>query len=250
MSSSTSSTPRKILRKPNKSKLQKSSNNVTIKINSTLIENDISTNKEVNKEVKEQPTKQLVEQIIVGQDKEQDDQDQLPKQKTRQIDIAEVITKYFEEAAIMREQFNVLRGRYNELKTLFTDFNSSLLGFEKLSNTTIKKLQKGKRQRKIGTNVTPSGFNKKKQISEELATFLNVANDTKMARTDVTKLLSAYIREKQLQNPDNRKFIIPDEKLTSLLRIKPDIPDLTYFTLQRHLKHLFLDVNDITINNQ
>ena len=106
--------------------------------------------------------------------------------------------------------------------------DKSLLGFEKLSNTTIKKLQKGKRQRKIGTNVTPSGFHKKKQISEELATFLNVANDTKMARTDVTKLLSAYIREKQLQNPDNRKFIIPDEKLTSLLRIKPDISDLHY----------------------
>ena len=49
-----------------------------------------------------------------------------------------------------------------------------------------------------------------KEISPELAKFLKVEEGTKMARTDIVKSMWEYIRERQLQNPENKREIILD----------------------------------------
>jgi chromatin remodeling complex protein RSC6 len=154
------------------------------------------------------------------------------------VDVATVVDTFLSEVANIREQFSQLRSRFNELRTSFTEFNSNLTAFDKLSSRTIKAVQKARRRRTNG-NHTPSGFNKPTSISSELAAFLNKPADVQMSRTDVTRALSAYIKEHNLQNPENRKFIVPDEPLASLLRINRD-ETLSYFNLQKHLKHLFV----------
>ena len=57
-----------------------------------------------------------------------------------------------------------------------------------------------------------------------------------MARTQVTKELNNYIKENNLQNPDKKTFINPDEKLKKLLKTDQSF---TYFELQKHMSHLF-----------
>ena len=69
-----------------------------------------------------------------------------------------------------------------------------------------------KRKKSKGSRA-PSGFVKPTAISKDLAKFLGVAEDTKMARTDVTKMITAYVKDNKLQAPNNGRKIIPDKKL-------------------------------------
>jgi chromatin remodeling complex protein RSC6 len=76
-------------------------------------------------------------------------------------------------------------------------------------------------------------------ISAELATFLGKTQGTEMARTEVTREINAYIRANSLQDKTNGRLIHPDTKLASLLNIKNG-EELTYFNLQRYMKHHFI----------
>lgn len=85
-----------------------------------------------------------------------------------------------------------------------------------------------------------SGFNKPVQISKELAKFTQWGVDTPRSRSETTKFLCNYIKEHELQNPENRREISIDKdpKLKKLLgfdKTKDDKP-LTYPRLQIYLK--------------
>ena len=64
-----------------------------------------------------------------------------------------------------------------------------------------------------------------------------------MARTEVTREINAYIREHKLQDKDNGRKIIPDKKLTGLLKIKKG-EELTYFNLQKYMSPHFAKAGD------
>ena len=84
-----------------------------------------------------------------------------------------------------------------------------------------------------------SGFVKPSLISDELAIFLGKPFGTITKRTDVSSEINTYIQENGLQDPQNSRKIIPDEKLRTLLRINEG-DELTYFNLQRYMKHHFI----------
>jgi len=57
-----------------------------------------------------------------------------------------------------------------------------------------------------------------------------------VSRVDVTKAICNYVKEKNLQNPADRRQFTPDEKLATLLGVKEVI---TYYTLQKHIQKHF-----------
>jgi upstream activation factor subunit UAF30 len=68
-----------------------------------------------------------------------------------------------------------------------------------------------------------------------------------MARTEVTKLINKYIVLHKLQDATNGRKIIPDTKLTALLKYnKNDDEQLTYFNLQRYMSPHFAKSGDKT----
>jgi len=87
-------------------------------------------------------------------------------------------------------------------------------------------------------NRIPSGFVKPTKISNELAEFLGKPAGTEIARTDVSRLINRYIQVNGLQDPQNERVINPDSKLRSLLAIGTN-DELTYFNLQKYMKHHF-----------
>ena len=91
-----------------------------------------------------------------------------------------------------------------------------------------------KNKRKYDPNRTPSGFAKPSLISDELCSFLNKPLGSKMARTDVTKEVNTYIKAHNLQNPENKKKITPDDTLRKLLVIDVNDDNLTYFSMQKY----------------
>jgi upstream activation factor subunit UAF30 len=110
---------------------------------------------------------------------------------------------------------------------------------EKKWTRELKVAQKAsaKSSRKSG-NRKPSGFIKPTRISDELAGFLNKPVGSEMARTDVTKDITSYIRTNNLQDTQNGRQINPDSKLMSLLKI-PSGEVLTYFNLQKFMSPHF-----------
>lgn len=83
----------------------------------------------------------------------------------------------------------------------------------------IKKCSKPKHVREGQTQN--SGLSMAVQISEEMSCFANWPIDEKHSRRDVTNVICKYIKENNLKHPGNGKIIIPDEKLTKILRWDP-----------------------------
>jgi chromatin remodeling complex protein RSC6 len=98
---------------------------------------------------------------------------------------------------------------------------------------------------KIYTNIrpngllrAPSGFVIPMLMSNELAEFLGLPAGTRLARTDVSRLINRYISVNKLQDPKNGRIINPDSKLRSLLNVGKN-DEVTYFNLQKYMKPHF-----------
>ena len=84
----------------------------------------------------------------------------------------------------------------------------------------------------------PSGFAVATDISNTLCDFLGVEHGTKLSRTEVTRKVTAYIRTKNLQVPENRRSFVPDSNLKSILGPLQDMDKdkgFTYFNLQTYI---------------
>ena len=118
--------------------------------------------------------------------------------------------------------------------------------FKQFMKKTSKEVRR-KKQKGGNTNRSPSGFAKPANISDELANFLGVEKGTMLARTDVTKRLTTYIKEHDLQNPENKREIFPDEKLGKIIRIPEKYDNqLTYFNFQACFKHHSKPATDVS----
>jgi len=110
---------------------------------------------------------------------------------------------------------------------------------EKVVSREMKAAAKASsKKRRNNVNRKPSGFVKPALISDELAAFLGKTVGSEMARTEVSKEINAYIQAHQLQDKKNGRIIHPDAKLTQLLKVEKN-DELTYFNLQRYMKHHF-----------
>lgn len=117
--------------------------------------------------------------------------------------------------------------------------------FKTLEKSVIRDLKnaqkKASNRKRTSGNRQPSGFIKPTLISDELAIFLGKPSGTELARTAVSKEINGYIRANNLQDPSNGRKIHPDVKLSKLLKIAKG-EELTYFNLQRYMKHHFVKV--------
>ena len=93
----------------------------------------------------------------------------------------------------------------------------------------------GRAKKPVDPNKPPSGFAKPGPISSELATFLGLPADKEVARTEVTKMITEYCKEHNLQKSDDKRVISADAKLKKLLKL-PAGETLTFFNLQKYMK--------------
>lgn len=82
----------------------------------------------------------------------------------------------------------------------------------------VRKCAKPRRSNKGRNQNQNSGLLKPVIISEEMARFANWRKDELHSRVDVTKVICVYVKNRQLQEPTNKKTILPDESLKNLLR--------------------------------
>ena len=141
----------------------------------------------------------------------------------------------------LESQFSALNARLQEFRSFYASLVVDVKKLQKNVQKHLKDASKKNKKRKSDPNKpkrAPSGFAKPSLISKELCDFLGKPNGTEMARTEVTKQLTKYIKDNNLQNPKNRRQIITDKKLGKLLNV-PKTEQLTYFNLQKYMKTHF-----------
>ena len=125
-----------------------------------------------------------------------------------------------------------LKGAAVVIKSLLAKVNA----LEKRSSKDRKFVEKKLRSRpKKSGPPAMNGFSKPGPVSDELRTFLGLTSEDLIARTEVTKKITAYCQEHKLQNEADKRIILADAPLRKLLRLnKAD--QLTYFNLQKYMK--------------
>jgi chromatin remodeling complex protein RSC6 len=113
-----------------------------------------------------------------------------------------------------------------QLKVLSKDWDKQ----QKIIDKVQKKRQNAKN--------SPSGFAKPNKISDELCDFIGEPRGTEKSRTDITRFINAYIKEHSLNKPENKRFILPDDKLRKILNVDAK-EEINYFILQKLISHHF-----------
>jgi chromatin remodeling complex protein RSC6 len=191
---------------------------------------------------KKAPVEQApVEQADTQADSEADDaraSRQTPTRDSVEKEFDDVITSLDEEIEKLRDQTAKSKG-VKFLRTLN----------KRLKTLKNHALRVSKQRASTRRNNTNSGFLKPVQISKDLAKFTGWNPSDLRSRVDVTKFICNYIRENNLQDPNDRRRIRveDDQNLKKLLKFEEsaDKP-LTYYSLQTYLKGHFTPVEGET----
>jgi upstream activation factor subunit UAF30 len=149
-----------------------------------------------------------------------------------------------DDLTVMEEELSVeladVLKENSEMQTRLREMNTRLRKMQRTFARTLKlaKRSKGRRAQTGGKARAPSGFAKPGPVSDELCTFLKVDKGTPLARTHVTKKITEYIKEHDLQDPKDKRRIRTDAALQKLLNVDKNT-EVSYFNLQKYMKHHF-----------
>jgi chromatin remodeling complex protein RSC6 len=138
------------------------------------------------------------------------------------------------------DKFELVLAILNKTLTETKEAIALVKTLQKEDKKSSKKTKRSKKDKSDEAKASrpASGFAKPTKLSDTLCTFLGVPSGTEMSRTDVTRVLNQYIKTNNLQDANDKRTIVPDAKLKSILDTTDGI--LTYFTLQKHIKHHFV----------
>lgn len=162
-----------------------------------------------------------------------------------EVDTTESMKSRFEKMIKSKQDLiNDLKREIQELRKMQRDHEHAI-------KDASKKTKRKKAVRDDANPRKPSGFASPVIVSDQLYEFLSqfgIKKGDAIARTDVTRHVTTYIKEHDLQNPEHRREIIPDAALKKLFgpAMEPKDPAnpnsplvYTYLKLQRYLSSHF-----------
>lgn len=168
---------------------------------------------------------------------------------------APTVTETATETESMKTRFERLiktkQDLINDLKREIQELRKMQRDHEHAIKDASKKTKRKKAIRDDANPRKPSGFASPVIVSDQLYEFLaqfGVKKGDAIARTDVTRHVTTYIKEHDLQNPEHRREIVPDAALKKLFgpAMEPKDPAnpnsplvYTYLKLQRYLSSHF-----------
>jgi chromatin remodeling complex protein RSC6 len=170
------------------------------------------------------------------------------------VDVAPVVVAANDDAAAAVEEdsqsclesMNVLIADLEKIAKITRGLANNMKKVKKAHEREVKAASKankgGKKKRSRDPDApkrAPSGFNKPAPLSKDLCKFLGVDAKAELSRPAVTKQITKYIKDNKLQNETNKREIVPDKKLSKLLSGPTDGEPLTFFNLQKYIKHHF-----------
>jgi hypothetical protein len=138
---------------------------------------------------------------------------------------------------VLTEQSTIIKNLINTVRSVIKDSDKTSKELEKLRN------KKTRVKTERSADALPSGITKPVAITDDLAVFLGVAPGTLVPRNEVTKGVSAFVKKHEISDPANKqRFVLDDRPAAKTLRTLLGNPseDVTYFNLQKYLKHHYV----------
>jgi len=176
--------------------------------------------------------------VVVEEPKKKGSKAVVVKEEIKPVAVKEEVKEeVVEDKEIVEDVFKVLVDKISSLTTLNKEIQVALKQVSK-DYDKLKKIVDKIQKKRENARKSPSGFAKPNKISDELCDFIGVPHGTEKSRTDITRYINSYVKEHNLNKPDNKRIILPDEKLKKILN--PKEGDLvTFFVLQRLISHHF-----------
>ena len=124
-----------------------------------------------------------------------------------------------------------------ELVTFVKDLEARLKRTAKLAVKAAKKKRGGGKKTSADGPKRETNLTKKLKITPEMGEFLG--SDGEASRTDIVKRVSDYSKEKNLKLDTDKRVIVLDETLASLLNMDPGA-HVRFCDVQKHIKHHFV----------
>lgn len=207
-------------------------------------------NVEVKPETKSKSVKKTKvvekEPVVEDPEVEQSEVDEVVEEKISE-DSTSKQRKIVNRETILEDFDSLVVSLESEIESLRQNTKAGGIKFLRSVTKTVKGLRANSARvmkKKVKTerkNTSNSGFLKPVNISQEMAKFTGWNPSEPRSRVDVTKYICDYIKENDLQNPEDRREIRPDQKLQKLLGLKnKEDANLKYYSLQTHLKKHFV----------
>lgn len=160
------------------------------------------------------------------------------ERKRREVTKESVEVSFKELEGRINEEIETLRSSEEKVKGV--KFLRTVNKLVKILHKDYQRVLKLKKKRNVTGNK--SGFMKPVKITKDLADFTGWDANGEYSRTEVTRFICDYIRENNLQNPNDRREINPDKKLKELLKFNPETAGhtLTYFRIQQYIQPCFV----------
>jgi len=140
---------------------------------------------------------------------------------------------------------DVFTTRIKSLKEQIANLKKEVTALEKLQRD-VKKEFVAKVPKKKRSGNTNSAFKLPVKISNEMCKFLKLEKGTQIPRTEVTKLLCAWVKERPVKNEEDKRIIdINCKAAAPLKKIMKKISDedmekFTCFTMQKYIQHHYI----------
>jgi chromatin remodeling complex protein RSC6 len=82
-------------------------------------------------------------------------------------------------------------------------------------------------------------------VVPKLAEFLGIATNKRISRVDITRLVCDYIRDNNLFDKDDRRFMVPDNKFSKCFNIKK--AKISCFERQKYIQPFIVKPNWKTV---
>lgn len=165
------------------------------------------------------------------------------KKARRVVDSSSVVQSFDSLLALVEAHINGLRA-----STATSKSGNTGIKFLRSTASKIKQLKKDAtrvmdtpKKRVRSTTATKGGFIAPHPVTPAMADFAGWEANALKSRVDITKAICGYIKDNKLNDPVQRKNILPDEKLRNLLDYDPTQAGkepLTYFFLQKLINRL------------
>jgi upstream activation factor subunit UAF30 len=219
--------------KKRKSKKQEPSSQVE---EAQVVEQQPKQRKQKKSSVETETPKTEQPQETVSDESEQKESDKRRREVTR-----ESLEQDFDDLLkLLNDETENLRSSDSKHRSVGVKFLRQVVKRVKTLKSDTQRVSK-QRTRSSRPANTSSGFMKPVKISKDMAKFTGWNPDELKSRVSITKALCQYIKDNNLQNPEDRRQIVPDSKLAKLLDYdqKKDGKPLTYYYLQQKIQPHF-----------
>jgi upstream activation factor subunit UAF30 len=138
----------------------------------------------------------------------------------------------------MVASLNEVNAQINDMREMFSLLEKKAKKLSHAVDMVIKKEQKT--GSKVKKERKPCGFAVSSKVTPEMCEFMGRKEGELISRIEITKYLNKYIKEKDLENPENRQNIMPDENLWKILGDEARNEKITHFTIQKYLNKHFI----------